>query len=128
MGKVVLLARPQRADAPAGAPLTDRSDEELMGLVRLDARGAFRLLVVRHAVWDARARWEPRSTFASFLYTIAFARARNHARSMSRSAAVFAPKTAEPLEGVFWRDDAGAVSEIVTRMGVPVRASGDGGP
>jgi hypothetical protein len=32
-----------------------------------------------------------------------------------------------PYEGVFWRDDAGAVIEIVTRLGVPVRVGTDGG-
>jgi hypothetical protein len=32
-----------------------------------------------------------------------------------------------PNEGVFWRDDAGAVIEIVTRLGVPVRVGTDGG-
>ena len=33
----------------------------------------------------------------------------------------------EKNEGVFWRDDAGAVIEIVTRLGVPVRVGTDGG-
>ena len=32
-----------------------------------------------------------------------------------------------PYEGVFWRDDAGAVIEIVTRLGVPVRVGTEGG-
>ena len=117
MGRVLPLARGARPDA-AGPSLSERSDEELMSLVRLDTRAAFRVLVVRHAervasfcarisgdtpaareiaqsvwlaVWSSRTRWEPRSTFASFLYAIAFSRARNHARSRRRSAAVFAP-------------------------------------
>lgn len=115
----------RRAEAtgasPDGRPVEERSDEELMALVRLDSRVAFRVLVVRHAekvagfcaritgdrgaafevaqevwlaVWDGRARWEPRSRFASLLYTIAFTRARNHVRSRRRRAAVFSP---EPL-------------------------------
>ncbi|MBX3209984.1 MAG: sigma-70 family RNA polymerase sigma factor [Labilithrix sp.] len=93
-----------------------------MSLVRLGTRPAFRVLVVRHAdkvagfcarvagdraaapeiaqevwlaIWDARERWEPRATFRSYLYTVAFTRARNHARSRRRGAAVFSP---EPLE------------------------------
>ncbi|MDF2694748.1 MAG: polymerase sigma-54 factor RpoN [Labilithrix sp.] len=123
MGRIVPL-RPRRepAAAVAGERLEERTDEELMALVRLGTRAAFRVLVVRHAekvagfcaritgdragayevaqevwlaVWDARERWEPRSKFASWLYTIAFTRSRNHARSRRRMAAVFA---AEPLE------------------------------
>jgi len=109
-------------DAPASR-LEARSDEELMALVRLDARPAFRVLVVRHAgrvagfcaritgdrvgasevaqevwlaLWDARDRWEPRSTFASYLYTIAFTRAHNHARSQRRREARFAPEPLAP--------------------------------
>lgn len=102
--------------------MEDRSDEDLMALVRLGTRAAFRVLVVRHspklasfcartsgdreraaeiaqevwlAIWDARERWEPRSTFRAYLYTVAFTRARNHARSRKRSAAVFTPKALE---------------------------------
>jgi RNA polymerase sigma-70 factor (ECF subfamily) len=117
VGSLIQLTRASRPDASTG-PLEARSDEELMGLSRLNVRAAFRLLVVRHAekvasfcgriagdrsagpeiaqavwlsLWDARGRWEARSTFASFLYTIAFTRARNHARSRSRSAGVFDP-------------------------------------
>ncbi|MCL2450994.1 MAG: hypothetical protein FWD17_18780, partial [Polyangiaceae bacterium] len=94
MGDIVPLLRDPRTGA-SGLPLAERSDEELMALVRVDTRAAFRVLVVRHAeklasfcariagdraaapeiaqgvwlaLWDARKRWEPRSTFASFLY------------------------------------------------------------
>jgi RNA polymerase sigma-70 factor, ECF subfamily len=118
MGRIVPLREPRKASDR----LEDRSDEELMALVRLGTRPAFRVLVVRHsaqmagvcarvagdrsrgpeiaqevwlAVWDSRERWEPRSTFRAYLYTIAFTRARNHARSRRRSAAVFA---SDPLE------------------------------
>jgi RNA polymerase sigma-70 factor, ECF subfamily len=119
MGQVVPLREPPRASTDR---LEDRSDEELMGLTRLGARGAFRALVVRHAekvasfcarvtgdpstapeiaqevwlaIWDARERWEPRSTFRSYLYTVTFTRARNHVRSRRRMGAVF---SSEPLE------------------------------
>ncbi len=119
MGQLVPLREPSKAPAER---LEDHSDEELMALVRLGARAAFRVLVVRHAervagfcarvsgdraaapevaqevwlaIWNGRDRWEPRSTFRSYLYTVAFARARNHARSRRRMAAVFSP---EPLE------------------------------
>lgn len=119
MARIVPLREPRKASADR---LEDRSDEELMSLVRLGTRAAFRVLVARHAekvagfcarvtgdraaapevtqevwltVWDARERWEPRSTFRSYLYTVAFTRARNHARSRRRGAAVFSP---EPLE------------------------------
>jgi RNA polymerase sigma-70 factor (ECF subfamily) len=123
MGRILPLRRPPEPPAALVAErLEERSDEELMALVRLGARAPFRVLVVRHAervagfcaritgdrggayevaqevwlvVWDSRERWEPRSKFASYLYTIAFTRARNHARSRRRSAAVF---TAEPLD------------------------------
>jgi RNA polymerase sigma-70 factor (ECF subfamily) len=118
MGRIVPLQKPRKAVER----LEDRTDEELMALVRLGTRSAFRVLVVRHAeqvagfcarisgdrarapeiaqevwlaVWDGRDRWEPRSTFRAYLYTIAFTRARNHVRSRRRQAAVFAP---EPLE------------------------------
>lgn len=120
MGRIVQLREVRQASE--GAPLDDRSDEELMALVRLGTRAAFRVLVVRHsgkmaglcarvagdparaaeiaqevwlAVWDSRERWEPRSTFRAYLYTVAFTRSRNHARSRRRNAAVFSP---EPLE------------------------------
>jgi RNA polymerase sigma-70 factor (ECF subfamily) len=116
MGKVVPLGR-DPGSGPTSLALGERTDEELMRLVSLDTRAAFRALVVRHAervasfcarisgdpagaseiaqgvwlaLWNARHRWEPRSAFASFLYAIAFSRARNHARSRRRSAAVFA--------------------------------------
>lgn len=119
MGQLVPLREPGKAPAER---LEDHSDEELMALVRLGARAAFRVLVVRHAekvagfcarvsgdraaapevaqevwlaVWSARERWEPRSTFRSYLYTVAFTRARNHARSRRRMAVVFSP---DPLE------------------------------
>lgn len=119
MARIVPLREPTTTPA---ARLEDCSDEELMALVRLGTRAAFRVLVVRHAekvagfcariasdraagpevaqevwlaIWDARERWEPRSTFRSYLFTVAFTRARNHARSRRRSAAVFSP---EPLE------------------------------
>jgi RNA polymerase sigma-70 factor (ECF subfamily) len=123
MGRILPLRGPRETTVELAAErLEERSDEELMALVRLGARAAFRVLVVRHAekvagfcarvtgdragahevaqevwlaVWDARERWEPRSKFASYLYTIAFTRSRNHARSRRRMAAVFAP---EPLE------------------------------
>lgn len=119
MGRIVPLREPRQ---PVVDRLEDRADEELMALVRLGTRPAFRVLVVRHAekvagfcarvsgdragageiaqdvwlaIWDARERWEPRSTFRSYLYTVAFTRARNHGRARRRRAAVFA---AEPLE------------------------------
>ncbi len=119
MGQIVPLQKPRKA---AEHPLEGRTDEELMALVRLGTRAAFRVLVVRHAeqvagfcarimgdrsrapevaqevwlaIWDGRERWEPRSTFRAYLYTVAFSRARNHVRSRRRQAAVFAP---EPLE------------------------------
>jgi RNA polymerase sigma-70 factor, ECF subfamily len=119
MGQLVPLREPAKASADR---LEDRTDEELMGLARLGARAPFRVLVVRHAekvasfcarvtgdpsaapevaqevwlaIWDARERWEPRSTFRSYLYTVTFTRARNHARSRRRMAAVF---SSEPLE------------------------------
>lgn len=118
MGRIV----PLREARKASGRLEDRSDEELMALVRLGTRPAFRVLVVRHAekvagfcarltgdpssapeiaqevwlaIWDARERWEPRATFRAYLYTVAFSRARNHVRSRRRRAAVFAP---EPVE------------------------------
>ncbi|MBX3189672.1 MAG: RNA polymerase sigma factor [Labilithrix sp.] len=110
--------------SPRKAPdrLEDRADEELMALVRIGTRAAFRQLVVRHAervagfcvrvsgdrsrapeiaqevwlaVWDGRERWEPRSTFRAYLYTVAFTRARNHARSRRRQAAVFAAEAVD---------------------------------
>src|SRR5688572_22750236 len=98
MGRIVPLREPRKASDR----LEDRSDEELMALVRLGTRPAFRELVVRHsakmaglcarvagdpsrgaeiaqevwlAVWDSRERWEPRSTFRAYLYTVAFTRA-----------------------------------------------------
>ncbi|OJY26148.1 MAG: hypothetical protein BGO98_36880 [Myxococcales bacterium 68-20] len=119
MGQLVPIREPRKASADR---LEDRTDEELMALVRLGTRAAFRVLVVRHAekvagfcarvtgvraaapevaqevwlaIWDTRDRWEPRSTFRSYLYTVAFTRARNHARSRRRMAAVF---SSEPLE------------------------------
>ena len=123
MGKIVPLRQPREpAVELAAEPLEERTDEELMALVRLGARVAFRVLVVRHAekvagfcarvtgdragarevaqevwlaVWDARERWEPRSKFTSYLYTVAFTRSRNHARSRRRREAVFSP---EPLD------------------------------
>lgn len=122
MGRIVPLREPRKAEVP----LEDRSDEELMALVRLGTRPAFRALVVRHAhkvagfcarvagdpahapeiaqevwlaLWDARERWEPRSTFRAYLYTIAFSRARNDARARKRSHAVFA-SSALDVEGV----------------------------
>ena len=118
MGQLVPLREPRKA-----AQLVDCGDEELMALVRLGTRAAFRLLVVRHAekvagfcarvtgdraaapevaqevwltIWDTRERWEPRSTFRSYLYAVAFTRARNHARSRRRMAAVFSPEALEP--------------------------------
>lgn len=120
MAQIVPLREPRKASADR---LEDRSDEELMVLVRLGTRAAFRVLVVRHAekvagfcarvtgdqaaapevaqevwlaIWDARERWEPRSTFRSYLFTVAFTRARNHARSRRRMAAVFSPEPLEP--------------------------------
>jgi RNA polymerase sigma-70 factor (ECF subfamily) len=115
MGNLIRLTR---SPPPSPSPSLDgRTDEELMALVRLNARAAFRVLVVRHAekvasfcarisgdrsaareiaqsvwlaLWDARGRWEPRSRFTSFLYAIAFSRARNHARARRRSERVFA--------------------------------------
>lgn len=125
MGELLPFSRePRPADtaAESGGALAVRSDEELMALVRGGSKAAFRVLVVRHgakvvsfcarisgdraaareiaqdvwlAVWDARARWEPRTRFASYLYTVAFSRARNHARSRRRRAAVF---SAAPLD------------------------------
>jgi len=118
MGQLVSLREPRKAER-----LEDRADEDLMALVRLGTRAAFRVLVVRHAeklagfcarvtgdraaapevaqevwlaIWDARERWEPRSTFRSYLYTVAFTRARNHVRSRRRMAAVFSPEPVEP--------------------------------
>jgi RNA polymerase sigma-70 factor, ECF subfamily len=123
MGEILPLRGAGKPGAVVEVTLDGRTDEELMALVRLDARAAFRVLVVRHAervaafcarmtgdrtaapeiaqevwlsVWDARGRWEPRSTFASYLYTIAFRRARNHARSRRRRAAVFASEPLDP--------------------------------
>jgi len=124
MGQVRPLHDPRGpAVELTGERLEERSDEDLMALVRLGARAAFRVLVVRHAervagfcaritgdrsgarevaqevwlaVWDARERWEPRSKFTSYLYTIAFTRSRNHTRSRRRMAAVFAPEPLEP--------------------------------
>jgi RNA polymerase sigma-70 factor (ECF subfamily) len=116
MGEVLRLAREARV-SPVDEGLDGRSDEELMALVRIDSRAAFRVLVVRHAervasfcariagdrtaareisqavwlaLWDARVRWRPRASFASYLFSIAFSRARNHARSRRRNYAVFA--------------------------------------
>ena len=116
MGLIVPFKEPRQVSADR---LEDRSDEELMALVRLGTRAAFRVLVVRHAervagfcarvtgaraaapevaqevwlaVWDGRDRWEPRSTFRSYLYTVAFSRARNHARSRRRRTAVLSPE------------------------------------
>ena len=120
MGQIVPLREPRKTSADR---LEARSDEELMALVRLGTRAAFRILVVRHAervagfcarvtgdqaaapevaqevwlaIWDARERWEPRSTFRSYLFTVAFTRARNHARSRRRMAGVFSPEPLEP--------------------------------
>ena len=120
MGQLVPIREPRKAPADR---LEDRTDEELMALVRLGTRVAFRVLVVRHAekvagfcarvtgdraagpevaqevwlaIWDTRDRWEPRSTFRSYLYTVAFTRARNHARSRRRMAAVFSSEEVEP--------------------------------
>lgn len=131
MGKLVQLRPGEAGAAPAvasvaaedgPAALEARSDEELMALVRLGTRPAFRVLVIRHAekvagfcarmtgdraaapeiaqevwlaVWDARERWEPRATFRSYLYTVAFSRAQNHIRARRRRATVF---TAAPLD------------------------------
>ena len=121
MGQIVPIREPRKASAPADR-LEDRSDEDLMALACIGTRAAFRALVVRHAekvagfcarvtgdsaaapevaqevwlaIWDTRERWEPRSTFRSYLYTVAFTRARNQARSRRRMAVVFSP---EPLE------------------------------
>jgi RNA polymerase sigma-70 factor (ECF subfamily) len=117
MGEVLRLPREVRGGS-ADEGLDGRSDEELMALIRIDSRAAFRVLVTRHAekvasfcariagdrapareisqavwlaLWDARLRWQPRASFVSYLYTIAFSRARNHARSRRRKFAVFAP-------------------------------------
>jgi RNA polymerase sigma-70 factor (ECF subfamily) len=119
MGKVLPLRVSPKGAAPER--LEDRSDEELMALVRLGTRPAFRILVVRHAakvagfcaritgdraaapeiaqevwlaIWDARERWEPRSTFRSYLFMVAFSRAKNHTRSRRRAANVFAQEVA----------------------------------
>jgi RNA polymerase sigma-70 factor, ECF subfamily len=122
MGKLLQLSR--RVDTRVEAPresLENRTDEELAALVRVDSRAAFRVLVVRYAervvafcakisgdraasrevaqsvwlaVWDARIRWEPHAAFASYLFTIAYSRAQNHARSLRRGARVFAPEAA----------------------------------
>jgi RNA polymerase sigma-70 factor (ECF subfamily) len=116
MGKVLPL--PGDNQAARGSALDGHTDEELMALVRADSRAAFRVLVTRHAetvaafcgrvardrsaarevsqavwlaLWDARARWEPRASFRSYLFAIAFSRARNHARGRHRAGAVFAP-------------------------------------
>jgi RNA polymerase sigma-70 factor (ECF subfamily) len=118
MGRIVELRPSAPGGAPAAdaAPLEERSDEELMALVRIGIRPAFHALVVRHsdklagfcarltgdragaseiaqevwlAVWDARARWEPQTTFASYLYTIAFRRSQNHARARRRKDRLF---------------------------------------
>src|SRR5262245_55764021 len=120
MGLIVPLREPRKASSDR---LEDRTDEELMALVRLGTRAAFRVLVVRHAetvagfcarvtgdpaaapevaqevwlaIWDTRERWESRSTFRSYLYTVAFTRARNQVRSRRRMRAVFSPDPLEP--------------------------------
>lgn len=128
MGQVLPLRDPRgttpEPTSEVGAErLEERTDEELMALVRLGSRVAFRVLVVRHAekvagfcarvtgdrsgarevaqevwlaIWDARERWEPRSRFTSYLYTVAFTRSRNHTRGRRRMAAVFAPEPLDP--------------------------------
>jgi hypothetical protein len=146
MGKVLQL--PGEHQAARGSALDGHTDEELMALVRADSRAAFRVLVTRHAatvasfcgrvardrsaarevsqavwlaLWDARARWEPRASFRTYLFAIAFSRARNHARGRHRAGSVFAraplplvlPDDAYLLMGtISFHDD----DEIVTQL------------
>jgi RNA polymerase sigma-70 factor, ECF subfamily len=129
MGEILRFPRGGPA-APSAPPeregdseLAQRTDEELMALVRGGVRPAFRTLVLRHsekmasfcarvtgdrasarevaqevwlALWDGRLRWEPRSRFSSYLYSIAFTRSRNHVRARRRSSAFFAPEPLQP--------------------------------
>ena len=110
-----------------------------MALVRLGAQAAFRVLVVRHAervasfcarvtgdraggrevaqevwiaLWNGRERWEPRAKLTSYLYTIAFTRSRNHARSRRRMAAVFSP---QPLDAEAAAHDGSEIDRLLAR-------------
>jgi RNA polymerase sigma-70 factor, ECF subfamily len=93
------------------AALESRDDDELMQLASAGAEGAFETLIRRHqaalrsfcarmcgpgvgdevaqevlvALWDMRARYQPRGTFRAFLFTIARRRCQNERRAVSRS-------------------------------------------
>jgi RNA polymerase sigma-70 factor, ECF subfamily len=137
MGKVLQL--PGDNQAARGSALDGHTDEELMALVRADSRAAFRVLVTRHAetvasfcgrvardrsaarevsqavwltLWDARGRWEPRASFRTYLFAIAFSRARNHARGRYRAGSVFAPA---PLPVVLPDDAPSDVDRLIAR-------------
>lgn len=155
MAAHVPLQAPPEASAER---LEDQSDEELVALVGLGSRAAFRCLVVRHAervagfcarvsgdraaapevaqevwlsIWNARERWEPRSTFRSYLYAVAFTRARNHARSRRRMATVFSPEAIEAdtaagagdlgIDHVLQRERRERVFEAVSELPGPMR-------
>jgi RNA polymerase sigma-70 factor (ECF subfamily) len=131
MRKLSLVVAPPEP-RPEGAPLDERSDEELMVLVRAGASAALRVLAERHMaglgrfcgkllldtqvgleiaqqtwlqVWAHRARYASQSRFSVFLFTIARNLCRNELRRRARLRAWVDPAAGdERLAGVASED------------------------